>query len=75
MIDFDKRLYKTATTATSSELTSLLNQAIAAHFAGRSAEAEALYRQVLNAYPNHFDSLHMLGVIFFNAAIMAKRSA
>jgi protein O-GlcNAc transferase len=34
MIDFEKRLYKTATTATSSELTSLLNQAIAAHFAG-----------------------------------------
>ena len=31
--------------------------------AGRLAEAEQVYRQVLAAAPGHADSLHMLGVI------------
>src|SRR6516225_8175454 len=42
----------------------LFNQATAFHRAGRLAEAEELYRQTLKAQPNHFDSLHMLGVIY-----------
>ena len=33
------------------------------HNAGRLSEAEHIYRQILNAHPNHFDSLHLLGVI------------
>jgi tetratricopeptide (TPR) repeat protein len=33
------------------------------HGAGRLAEAESVYRQVLGAAPGHADSLHMLGVI------------
>ena len=33
------------------------------HSAGRLAEAEQVYRQVLAASPDHADSLHMLGVI------------
>jgi len=32
------------------------------HQAGRLAEAEAAYRQVLDAEPKHADSLHLLGV-------------
>ena len=37
--------------------------AIALHQAGRLAEAEALYRQILAAQPSHADALHLLGVI------------
>ncbi len=33
------------------------------HQAGRLREAEAIYRQVLQAQPDHADSLHLLGVI------------
>jgi len=33
------------------------------HKAGRLAEAEALYRAVLGANPDHADALHMLGVV------------
>jgi len=37
--------------------------ALQRHQAGRLAEAEALYRQILVAQPNHSDALHLLGVI------------
>jgi len=33
------------------------------HQAGRLVEADALYRQILAAQPNHSDALHLLGVI------------
>lgn len=33
------------------------------HQAGKLADAESCYRQVLAIDPNHFDSLHLLGVI------------
>ncbi len=37
------------------------------HKAGRLAQAELLYREVLAAEPRHSDTLHMLGVIAHQA--------
>jgi protein O-GlcNAc transferase len=42
----------------------LFAKALAVHQAGRLAEAENIYKQILSAQPDHFDSLHLLGVIF-----------
>ena len=41
----------------------LLRYALGHHQAGRLAEAETLYRQILAADPNHPDALHLLGVL------------
>jgi tetratricopeptide (TPR) repeat protein len=47
-----------------SEVTSLLAQAFALHQAGRLAEAEQTYNQILATQPDHFDSRHLLGIVF-----------
>ena len=39
-----------------------LQAAVAHHRAGRLAEAEKLYRQVLAGDPNHFDALQLFGL-------------
>lgn len=41
----------------------LVKQAISLHQQGRLVEAEAAYKTILNADPNEFDALHMLGII------------
>jgi tetratricopeptide (TPR) repeat protein len=46
------------------ELTSSFHQALELHQAGRLEEASEVYLRILKAYPNHFDSLHLLGVIY-----------
>ncbi|WP_044564112.1 tetratricopeptide repeat protein [Azospirillum sp. B4] len=46
-------------------LAALFAQGTRHHAAGRLAEAEAVYRQVLAAQPRHADSLHLLGVIAY----------
>ncbi len=40
-------------------------QALALHQAGRLVEAEAIYRRILEAEPGHFDSLHNVGLIYY----------
>lgn len=40
-----------------------IRHAIAMHHAGRHADAERVYRTVLQAAPDHFDALHLLGVL------------
>jgi tetratricopeptide (TPR) repeat protein/glycosyltransferase involved in cell wall biosynthesis len=44
-------------------LSGLLDQGIAHLQSGRLAEAESLCSQVLEAQPDHFDTLHLLGVV------------
>ena len=43
----------------------LLSSALSHHQAGRLAEAEALYRQILSLDARHADSLHLLGMVAF----------
>jgi tetratricopeptide (TPR) repeat protein len=40
-----------------------LQIAVEHHQAGRLAEAEAIYRQVLTQFPDHADALHLLGLL------------
>ncbi len=42
----------------------MFDEGLALHQAGRLADAEKIYYQVLEIQPDHFDSLHLLGVIF-----------
>lgn len=49
----------------SATIPQLLQQAVDHYNAGRPADAEALYRQILSIDPNHADALHLLGVTLF----------
>jgi tetratricopeptide (TPR) repeat protein len=44
-----------------------IKQGVQHHQAGRAAEAEAIYRQVLRQDRNHSDALHLLGVLALQA--------
>ena len=58
----------------------VLQQAVILHQQGRLAEAEPLYRAVLNLQPDHFDALHFLGVVklqqssYDEAAVLISRA-
>lgn len=43
----------------------LLETAMENHRSGRLGEAEAIYREILAAYPDHPDALHLLGVVSY----------
>ena len=49
----------------------LFEKARAHHGAGQLAEAEALYREVLQTAPNHADTLHLLGVLAYQVGYAA----
>lgn len=42
-------------------------QALALHQRGQLAQAQRLYENVLESHPDHFDSLHLLGVIAYQS--------
>src|SRR5262245_24816864 len=42
----------------------LLSRGLTHHRAGRFADAEMLYRQILYDWPNEVDALHLMGVLF-----------
>src|SRR5580704_5324713 len=46
------------------------NQALALHQQGKLADAARIYSEVLQQQPNHFDALHLLGVI----AVQTKKT-
>lgn len=49
--------------ATRLALPEAFQQGAAFHRAGKLADAERLYRAILRVDPNHFDAMHMLGVL------------
>ena len=50
---------------TESELiAALFNEGLKLHQMGRLADAENIYSQILSVRPDHFDCLHLIGVIF-----------
>ena len=51
---------------------SLFAEGLAHHRAGRLAEAERIYNHILVAQPDHFDSRHLLGVIFLQRGSRAQ---
>jgi protein O-GlcNAc transferase len=48
-------------------LPALLQAGLSHHQAGRLADAETFYRQILQREPKHADALHLLGVIAYQA--------
>ncbi len=50
-------------TPAATTLQAKFNQGVALHQRGKLAEAEEIYGEVLSQHPNHFDALHLLGVI------------
>ncbi len=51
---------------------SLFADGVKLHQAGRLADAEKIYRQILAALPDHFDCLHLLGLIFLQRGHHAR---
>ncbi len=52
-------------TQPAAEVQAQLGQGLAFHQQGRLAEAERIYAGVVQRAPNHFDALHLLGVIAY----------
>src|ERR1700733_6475464 len=58
-----KQGYEAVGSAAAAKVSALFAAAVGRHTAGRFAEAESLYREVLAINPDHPESNHYLGVI------------
>ena len=67
-----RRKARAAAPAGAPDLRGLLVQALASHQAGRLAEAERLYRTVLETHPRQFDALHLLGLVHYQRGDCAE---
>ncbi len=61
--DSDSSKTISAASIASAQVSAKFQQAFALHKQGRLAQAQAIYEEILNMQPEHFDSLHLLGVI------------
>ena len=59
----EKKQNRSATPSASPAVQNALAEGLRHHQAGRLADAERLYRQILAIDPEHADSLHLLGII------------
>lgn len=57
---------------TAVNITAWLVEGYTLHQAGRWAEAERIYKQILAAQPGHFDSLHLLAVLSYERGEYAQ---
>jgi tetratricopeptide (TPR) repeat protein len=55
-----------------SDVQSALQNAISFHKAGRHAEAESLYEQILEANPHHAEALHLSGILAYQTGRLDK---
>jgi len=62
-----KGIQSSGATAQPADIAKAFQVAVSRHQAGNLAEAEAIYRQILQHTPRHSPSLHFLGMIAFNA--------
>jgi tetratricopeptide (TPR) repeat protein len=53
-------------------LASIFGQGLALHQRGKLKDAEKIYHQILGTRPDHFDSRHLLGVVFLQSGDFAE---
>ena len=58
-----KKAQSSANKANAGAMQALFNEGLACHQKGLLAPAKAIYEQVLESQPTHFDAMHLLGVI------------
>jgi tetratricopeptide (TPR) repeat protein len=62
---YQQRHFQALPAAIPSTLAALFAEGLALHQAGRLDDAERIYNRILAIRPDHFDSQHLLGVIFY----------
>ena len=68
----DRTIDIVAAPGASIDVATLLKQGMSFHQAGRLAEAEMAYQQILKSAPRNFDALHFLGIIHYQRGNLAN---